>query len=60
MKLTIKRYNGDDSYSYAVFRYADVKGKGPVIFYGEAQPIVSGCSRKEAQSYKKGLEKKYV
>jgi len=55
-KYSVKKYDGDDIYSYAVFRSKDVKGKGNVIFYGEATPIVSGLSRQEALYHKKGLE----
>lgn len=48
-KYTYKKYDGDDKYSYAVFLAADVKGKGTIIFYGQAKPVVSGCSRYEAK-----------
>lgn len=44
-KYTIRKYNGDDRYSWAVFRMEDVKGLGMQIFYGEATPIVCGESR---------------
>ena len=58
MKLTIKKFDGDDQYSWAVFSAADVKGKRSPIFFGEASPIVCGLSRASAQSYKRTLEKK--
>lgn len=57
MKCTVRKFNGDDDYSWAVFRSKDVKGLGRgVVFYGQATPIVSGCSRREALSYKKDIE----
>jgi len=46
---TIKKFNGDDQYSWAVFRKADVKGMRSPIFYGQARPVMSGLSRREAQ-----------
>ena len=57
-KLTIKKFDGDDQYSWAVFSAADVKGKRSPIFFGEASPIVCGCSRYQAISYKKSMESK--
>ena len=56
-KLTIKKFDGDDQYSWAVFSAADVKGKRSPIFFGEASPIVCGLSRASAQSYKRKMEK---
>ena len=58
MKYTIKKYDGDDIYSWAVFRAADVKGMRSPIFYGQARPVVSGLSRSEAQYHKRTLEAK--
>jgi hypothetical protein len=56
-KYTIRKYDGDDAYSWAVFLKADVKGiRGPV-FYGQALPFVSSCSRNEANYHKAQLEK---
>ena len=46
---TIKKFNGDDQYSWAVFRKADVKGMRSPIFYGQARPVMNGLSRSEAQ-----------
>jgi len=51
-KFTVKKYDGDSAESYAVFRKADVKGKGSIIFWGEAQPIVCGLTRRTAQYYR--------
>jgi hypothetical protein len=58
-KLTIRKFNGDDSYSWAVFYAKDLpKGhRGPVFGY-HVEPIVSGCARAEAQEYKRRLENK--
>jgi hypothetical protein len=56
---TLRKFDGDDSYSWAVFRKADLpKGHRGIVFYGEAQPVVCGCSRGEAQGYKQSLEKR--
>ena len=57
-KLTVKKYNGDDIYSYAVFYASDVKGMGTIIFSGQARPIVSGLDRSSAQSERRSLELK--
>jgi len=55
-KLVVKKFNGDDQYSYAVFNAKDVKGIKGVVMYGEATPIVCGCSRQEALSHKRNIE----
>ena len=53
MTYTIRKFNGDDCYSWAVFRKGDLpKGHRGIVFYGEAQPVVSGCSRDEARYYR--------
>jgi hypothetical protein len=46
----VKKFEGDDLYSYAVFRSKDVKSLSSPVFWGQAKPIVSGMSRREAQS----------
>ena len=57
MKYTIRKFDGDDSYSWAVFKKSDLpKGHRGIVFWGEARPIVNGCSRYQAISYKKSLE----
>ena len=58
MKYSIKKFNGDDQYSWAVFRAQDVKGMRSPIFYGQALPVVSGLTRSDAQYHKKSLEAK--
>jgi hypothetical protein len=58
-KFTIRKFNGDDSYSWAVFRKDDLpKGHRGIVFWGEARPVVCGCSRAQAGSYKRSLESK--
>ena len=57
-KYTIKKFNGDDQYSWAVFRAQDVRGMRSPIFYGQARPVVSGLSRSEAKYHKSQLEAK--
>ena len=57
-KYSIKKFNGDDQYSWAVFRAQDVKGMRSPIFYGQARPVVSGLDRSEAQYRKRQLEAK--
>jgi len=59
-KYAIKKFDGDDSCSWAIFNSNDVKGKGSIIFYGEAQPIMCGLSRLSAQSERDRLNKKVV
>ncbi len=53
---TIKKFMGDDSYSWAVFRSSDVKGMRSPICDPFIRPVVSGLSRSEAQGYKKRLQ----
>lgn len=55
--FSTRKFNGDDAYSWAVFRKSDLpKGRRGVIFAGEARPIVAGCSRREALYYKRTFE----
>ncbi len=42
-KLTMRKWMGDDAYSWAVFQA------------GSPRPIVSGCSRPEARSHMQSL-----
>ena len=53
-----KKYNGDDSYSWAIFKREDVKGMGSYIAYGDARPLRSGMESKEATWEMGRLEKK--
>jgi hypothetical protein len=55
-KYSIKKYNGDDQYSWAVFRAEDVKGMRSPIFYGDAEPVINGLGRSEARYHKECLE----
>jgi hypothetical protein len=56
MKYSVKKFNGDDIYSWAVFRAQDVKGMRSPIFYGQARPVMNGMSRSEAQYQKTRME----
>ena len=58
MKYSVKKFNGEDIYSWAVFRAQDVKGMRSPIFYGQARPVMNGMSRSEAQYQKTRLEAK--
>ena len=55
-KYRVMKYDGDDIYSYAIFRAADVKGMTSPIFYGQAKPIVAGLSRSEAKAQSLRME----
>jgi len=55
-KYTIKKFNGDDQYSWAVFRAEDVKGMRSPIFYGDATPVINGLDRSEARYHRDRLE----
>tara|TARA_A100000164_G_scaffold377749_1_gene417675 strand:+ start:1177 stop:1359 length:183 start_codon:yes stop_codon:yes gene_type:complete len=57
-KYTIKKFMGDDQYSWAVFRAVDVKGMRSPIFLGDARPVMSGLTRSDAQYHKQQLEAK--
>lgn len=50
VKVTAKKWNGDDSYSWAIFRS------------DQSQPVIAGLHRTEVPSYKKevreSIEKK--
>ena len=57
-RYTIKKYDGDDQYSWAVFLAEEVKGMRSPIFWGQATPLVCGLSRKSATYERDRLEKK--
>lgn len=59
VKFRVMKYNGDDCYSYAVFKAEDVRGLKSPIIPTEADPIVCGCSRAEANHYKRDLEARH-
>ncbi len=54
--FTIKKFNGDDQYSWAVFRSKDVKEMRSPIFLGDARPVMSGLTRADAQYHCKQLK----
>ena len=55
-KLAVKKFDGNDTYSYAVFYADEVRGKRSPIFYGEARPLIAGLSKMEAEARKKRIE----
>tara|TARA_Y100000310_G_scaffold341141_1_gene439317 strand:- start:943 stop:1215 length:273 start_codon:yes stop_codon:yes gene_type:complete len=56
---TLRKFNGDDIYSWAVFKKEDLpKGHRGIVFWGEAKPVVNGCSRAQANHYKQRLEER--
>ena len=57
MKYSIKKFMGDDRYSWAVFRAADVKGMRSPICDPYIRPVMSGMDRNEARYQKTRLEK---
>jgi len=57
-KFRVMKFDGDDCYSYAVFRVADVKGLRSPVFYGQAKPLVSGCGKSEADTYNRDYEQR--
>jgi hypothetical protein len=60
MKFSIRKFDGDDIYSWAVFYAKDVKGMRGPIFYGQAKPVMCGMSRTEAGYQRDSLEKKFA
>ena len=52
VKLRVMKFDGDDMYSYAVFRAADVKGMRSPIFHGQARPVRCGMGKQQANAYK--------
>ncbi len=59
MKCVIRKFNGDDQYSWAVFRKSDIpKGHRGPVFLGEAMPIMSGLTRTQAAAVRRDMERK--
>ncbi len=48
-RYTVKKFNGDDQYSYAVFNMADVKGMRSPICDPYIRPVINGLTRADAQ-----------
>ena len=46
--FTTRKFDGDSAGSWAVFRKADVKGIRGVVFYGQATPIRTRLTKREA------------
>lgn len=56
-RYMVRRYDGADRYSWAVFRRRDLPAdlrsggiNGRPVLYGETDPVVSGLSRREARA----------
>lgn len=59
-KFVTKKFNGDDMYSWAVFRREDVKGMKSPIFMGQAQPVYSGLDMHSARNYARMLNTEHA
>jgi hypothetical protein len=59
-KFAIRKYNGDSIYSYAVFRAEDVRGFRGIVVYGNAEPIVTGLTRREAEYYQRKFNREFA
>ncbi len=56
IKYTARKYEGDDAYSWAVFRALDIpKGRRGILFSEDARPVMNGLSMSEARSRAKSL-----
>ena len=54
--FTIKKFMGDDSYSWAVFHAKDVKGMRSPICDPYIRPVINGMTRADAQYHCKVLK----
>ena len=54
-RFRVMKFNGDDTYSYAIFYKDDVRGLSSPICYSP-QPIVCGMSYNEAWKQKKRMD----
>jgi hypothetical protein len=54
-KYTIRKYDGDDIYSWAIFKTEDVRGIRGVVFHGQAKPIDCGLDKDTATWRKNAL-----
>jgi len=59
-KFTIRKFDGDDTFSYGVFLARDVKGIKGRVLYGQAKPYISGCGMSEAKDVRDLLERRYA
>ena len=55
-QFTTRKFDGNSQGSWAVFHKYAVKGIRGVVFYGQARPIVSGLTKREADYYCARLE----
>jgi len=52
-KYVTRKFDGDDCYSWAVFRKDELpKGHRGIVFYGDARPVLAGCSRQQANYHR--------
>lgn len=49
----IRKFNGDDAFSWAVFRREAVNTIKGIVELGQARPIISGLNREMAEFYKR-------
>lgn len=59
-KFATRKFNGDSQYSWAVFRAVDVKRQRGILVWGNAEPIVTGLTKREADYYKQKFEKEFA
>lgn len=60
VKLAVRRFEGDDTFSWAVFYANDVNNlRGQIVQYGDAEPILCGVGKQEADRYKTEMEKNF-
>lgn len=59
-KFRAVKYDGDDMYSWAIFKTVDIKGlRSPISGLSKIKPIISGLDRRDAQMRRDELESKY-
>ena len=56
-KYVVRKYDGDDEYSYAVFKKENVIGLRSPIFYAQAKPDFLGLSIHSAKAIRDRLNK---
>jgi len=58
-KYSVRTFDIAGPHSWAVFNQKDIKGIRGVVPHGQALPICSGLSKREAGYHKKVLESTY-
>jgi hypothetical protein len=60
MKYVTRKFDGDDEYSWAVFLKEELpKGHRGIVFWGDARPILTGCSRRQANHHRDQVNAQY-